>query len=122
MEEYPSLTLTNKTIDLGIPTTKKSKKVPKHIRQYKRRLRSQYSSMIHSRGTVNEEKEKVNYIQMRTTHRKLVREAHDADNVRRDSELYSLVSGDPRSVFRKIKTKRSSSAGNIQLLKVANFV
>ena len=111
--------MTNQTISLGQEYSKRAKLVPKVIKQSIRHLRAQYSRMVRSRVTVNQEQRRSSYIDMRYKHRHIVRQVEAAANEKRDRKLFTLVSGDPRSVYSKIWSQRLS-AGKIQLLTVGN--
>ena len=114
----------NKSIALSQPRVKRSTKVPLNVRISQRRLKEKNRRCkrlttnnipsIDSNNLIRKLKDS------KVHHRRLIRE-HDAkDNILRDQELFSLMSANSSSIFRKIRASKTSSSEQIQILKVGN--
>ena len=118
--------MTNKTISLSQPPSASSASVPKPVRTSQKALLKQnkeYRKALQANPTVDCKRIKNlknAYNKARTDHRKLER-AHKAKaSVKRDEELYSIISGDSSSLFSSVKRSKRSKAGKLSKLHVGD--
>ena len=117
--------MTNRTLPLNCPPAPASGSVPKAVRLSKNALLKQCKEVRKAESTWPAQSSKIKdqkaaYNKARIAHRKLER-AHKAnDSIKRDENLFSILSSNPSSIYKSVKRSKRSKAGKINKLQVGN--
>ena len=114
---------TNKSIALSEPKIKRSTRIPQDIKISQKRLKEMNSRLKRLTKKNIPTNDLTTFVKKETKalHRKLVR-GHDLkENVKRDERLFSLLSSNASSMFRKIRASKASNTEEIQSLKVGSM-
>ena len=101
-------TTTNKTIDLSQKVRIKSDKVPKEIVKSNKILLK-----LSKKGATRKE-----LSDLKVKNRKLLRNYKNYINIKRDEEVFSILSSNPNRIYKRIKSLKSSATEEIPFLTV----
>ena len=110
---------TNKSIDLSSPIRSKASKVPRLIKSSQIFLKRRHRISKRCMGTNQATSATIHLNRAKANHRRLIRQHSGAQKATEDQRMFSLLStSSSSSVFRKIKSIKSSSFKQIPFLKV----
>ena len=113
---------TNKSVKLAHRSSPRSKPTPPKIRKSANQLLKKHRCLrqAEQRSSTDVEQLRSVYLSARAEHRKLVRENKASEAIARDSSISNILSKDPGSLFKKIKSAKKGKAADIQKLSVGN--
>ena len=116
--------LTNKTVPLSSPPQLNRKKTPWRILKSQRNLlkKRRLLRLEIAKESVNVEQLVKDFNQARTAHRKLERYHRAELSRKRDEKLFQLISSNPNSIFKSIKSSKRGVASRVHKLRVGNKV
>ena len=119
-----SANIANKTVKLDSKVQLRSKKTPPAIRKSARQLLSKHRELKlaekFASSSVNALKD--NYIAMRAKHRQLVRKMKAMEAAARDSFSYTILTRNPKPLFKNIKASRNNKFSSINKLHVKDKI
>ena len=116
--------LTNKTVPLSSPPQLNRKKTPWRILKSQRNLlkKRRLLCLEIAKESVNVEQLVKDFNQARTAHRKLERYHRAELSRKRDEKLFQLISSNPNSIFKSIKSSKRGVASRFHKLRGGNIV
>ena len=112
---------TNKSVLLSSTKQSKGQKIPRIVRRSINQLKRKFDSckQFHSNDP-RHTKAAALLKSAKTAHRRLIRNINFNKNYKEDQKMFTLLSSEPSSIFRKIRSLKSASSSQIPFLTVGD--